>query len=55
MDAATAEEVTKLFAEVVIAPAFDRAAGKYCLVKKTARLETGGLPDPSAAGSPSGR
>ena len=51
LDAATAEEVAKLFAEVVIAPAVDDAAKAVLAAKKNLRvLVTGGLPDPAAAG-----
>ena len=51
LDVATAEEVAKLFAEVVIAPAFDGAAREILSAKKNLRiLETGGLPDPFATG-----
>ena len=51
LDAATAGEVATLFAEVVIAPAFDEAARDILSARKNLRvLETGGLPDPTAAG-----
>ena len=51
LDAATAEEVAKLFAEVVIAPEIDAAAEAVLAAKKNLRvLVTGGLPDPAAAG-----
>ena len=51
LDAATAEEVAKLFAEVVIAPAVDDAAKAVLASKKNLRvLVTGGLPDPTAEG-----
>jgi phosphoribosylaminoimidazolecarboxamide formyltransferase/IMP cyclohydrolase len=51
LDAATAEEVAKLFAEVVIAPAVDDAAKAVLASKKNLRvLVTGGLPDPAAEG-----
>jgi phosphoribosylaminoimidazolecarboxamide formyltransferase/IMP cyclohydrolase len=51
LDAATAERIAKLFAEVVIAPAIDDAA-RAALAKKTALrvLVTGGMPDPGASG-----
>lgn len=46
LDAATAEEVAKLFAEVVIAPEIDDAAKEIFAAKKNLRvLTTGGLPD----------
>ena len=49
LDAATAEEVAKLFAEVVIAPEIDDAAREILAAKKNLRvLRTGGLPDPTA-------
>jgi len=52
LDAATAEEVAKLFAEVVIAPAIDEAAKAVLAAKKNLRvLITGGLPDPAAPGT----
>jgi len=51
LDAATAEEVAKLFAEVVIAPAVDDDAKALLASKKNLRvLVTGGLPDPAAPG-----
>ena len=51
LDAATAEEIAKLFAEVVIAPAVDPAAQEILAAKKNLRLlVTGGLPDPAAPG-----
>ncbi|MGD1880368.1 MAG: bifunctional phosphoribosylaminoimidazolecarboxamide formyltransferase/IMP cyclohydrolase [Kiloniellaceae bacterium] len=51
LDAATAEEVAKLFAEVVIAPAIDDDAKALLAAKKNLRvLVTGGLPDPAAPG-----
>jgi phosphoribosylaminoimidazolecarboxamide formyltransferase/IMP cyclohydrolase len=51
LDAATAAEVAKLFAEVVIAPAIDDAALAVLAGKKNLRvLVTGGLPDPAAEG-----
>ena len=46
LDAATAEEIVKLFAEVVIAPEIDDSAEKILTAKKNLRvLATGGLPD----------
>jgi len=51
LDAGTAEEVAKLFAEVVIAPEIEDTAKEIFAAKKNLRvLETGGLPDPTAAG-----
>ena len=51
LDAATAEEVAKLFAEVVIAPAVDDDAKALLATKKNLRvLVTGGLPDPAEPG-----
>ncbi len=51
LDAATAEEVAKLFAEVVIAPQVDEAAKAVLASKKNLRvLVTGALPDPSEPG-----
>ena len=51
LDATTAEEVAKLFAEVVIAPAVDDDAKALLASKKNLRvLVTGGLPDPAAEG-----
>jgi len=51
LDAATAEEVAKLFAEVVIAPQIDDDAKALLASKKNLRvLVTGALPDPAAAG-----
>ncbi|GAB4225634.1 MAG: bifunctional phosphoribosylaminoimidazolecarboxamide formyltransferase/IMP cyclohydrolase [Kiloniellaceae bacterium] len=51
LDAATAEEVAKLFAEVVIAPEVDEAAKAVLAAKKNLRvLVTGALPDPSEPG-----
>jgi phosphoribosylaminoimidazolecarboxamide formyltransferase / IMP cyclohydrolase len=52
LDAATAEEVAKLFAEVVIAPAVDDDAKAILAAKKNLRLlVAGGLPDPAAPGT----
>jgi phosphoribosylaminoimidazolecarboxamide formyltransferase/IMP cyclohydrolase len=51
LDAATAEEVLKIFTEVVIAPEADDDAVALFRKKKNVRLlTTGGLPDPSAPG-----
>jgi phosphoribosylaminoimidazolecarboxamide formyltransferase/IMP cyclohydrolase len=49
LDAATAEEIAKLFVEVIIAPALDDAAAAI-LARKTALriLVTGGVADPAA-------
>jgi phosphoribosylaminoimidazolecarboxamide formyltransferase/IMP cyclohydrolase len=51
LDAATADEIAKIFAEIVIAPALDAAAAAL-LARKTALrvLVTGGMPDPAAPG-----
>jgi phosphoribosylaminoimidazolecarboxamide formyltransferase/IMP cyclohydrolase len=51
LDGATAEEVAKLFAEVIIAPAISPEARAILGEKKNLRvLETGAMPDPEAAG-----
>ena len=51
LDAATADEIAKLFVEVAIAPDADDDALKLLERKKNARvLLTGGMPDPAAAG-----
>ncbi|MDO8607495.1 MAG: bifunctional phosphoribosylaminoimidazolecarboxamide formyltransferase/IMP cyclohydrolase [Phaeospirillum sp.] len=51
LDGATAEEIAKLFTEVVIAPEADDAAVAAFATKKNLRLlVTGGMPDPSEAG-----
>ena len=51
LDAATAEEIAKLFAEVVIAPDADDAARAVLASKKNLRvLLTKDMPDPAAAG-----
>jgi len=51
LDGATAEEIAKLFAEVVIAPEISAEARQLLASKKNLRvLETGGLPDPKAPG-----
>ena len=48
LDGATAEEIAKLFAEVVIAPEISAEAQKILGAKKNLRvLQTGGLPDTS--------
>lgn len=49
LDAATAAEVAKLFAEVVIAPEIDDKAREILSAKKNLRvLRTGGVPNPTA-------
>jgi phosphoribosylaminoimidazolecarboxamide formyltransferase/IMP cyclohydrolase len=51
LDAPTAEAITKLFTEVVIAPDADEAAIGVLARKKDVRLIlTGGMPDPRAGG-----
>jgi phosphoribosylaminoimidazolecarboxamide formyltransferase/IMP cyclohydrolase len=51
IDAAAAEEITKIFTEVVIAPAADDAAKAIFAAKKNLRLLTAGaLPDPRKRG-----
>jgi phosphoribosylaminoimidazolecarboxamide formyltransferase/IMP cyclohydrolase len=51
LDAATAELIAKLFAEVIIAPKVDDGARKVLAAKKNLRvLETGAMPDPAAPG-----
>ena len=51
LDAETAEEITKLFTEVIIAPGADAAARAIIATKKNLRLlVTPGLPDPTAPG-----
>jgi phosphoribosylaminoimidazolecarboxamide formyltransferase/IMP cyclohydrolase len=51
LDAATAEEIVKIFTEVVIAPDADAAARSVFAGRKNLRLLlTGALPDPAAAG-----
>jgi phosphoribosylaminoimidazolecarboxamide formyltransferase/IMP cyclohydrolase len=51
LEAATAEEVAKLFTEVIIAPDADEGARTILLTKKNLRLLlAGGLPDPRADG-----
>ena len=49
LDGATAEEISKIFTEVIIAPDADEDARKILAAKKNLRLLTaGGLPDPLA-------
>jgi len=51
LDGATAEEIAKLFAEVVIAPEISAEARAVLAAKKNLRvLRTGDLPDPKAPG-----
>jgi phosphoribosylaminoimidazolecarboxamide formyltransferase/IMP cyclohydrolase len=51
LDAATAAEIAKLFAEVIVAPAVSDDARGVLAAKKNLRvLETGALPDPAAPG-----
>ncbi|TBN42607.1 bifunctional phosphoribosylaminoimidazolecarboxamide formyltransferase/IMP cyclohydrolase [Paracoccus subflavus] len=51
LDGATAEEIVKIFTEVVIAPDADEDARRIFAAKKNLRLlTTGGLPDPRAPG-----
>ncbi|MFN3525152.1 MAG: bifunctional phosphoribosylaminoimidazolecarboxamide formyltransferase/IMP cyclohydrolase, partial [Paracoccus sp. (in: a-proteobacteria)] len=51
LDGATAEEIVKIFTEVVIAPDADEDARRIFAGKKNLRLlTTGGLPDPTAGG-----
>ena len=51
LDAATAEEISSLFAEVVIAPSIDEDALAILGKKKNLRvLATGGVPDPETTG-----
>ncbi len=51
LDGATAEEIAKLFAEVVIAPQVSDEARAVLAGKKNLRvLDAGGLPDPGAPG-----
>ncbi|HZL60388.1 MAG TPA: bifunctional phosphoribosylaminoimidazolecarboxamide formyltransferase/IMP cyclohydrolase [Stellaceae bacterium] len=51
LDATTAEAIAKLFAEVVIAPAFDDSARQVLKKKAALRLlAAGSLPDPAAGG-----
>jgi phosphoribosylaminoimidazolecarboxamide formyltransferase/IMP cyclohydrolase len=52
LDGATAEEIVKIFTEVVIAPNADEDAKRIFAGKKNLRLlTTGGLPDVTAAGT----
>lgn len=52
IDGATAEEITGVFTEVVIAPgATDEAKAVFATKRNLRLLTTGGLPDPSAAGA----
>jgi phosphoribosylaminoimidazolecarboxamide formyltransferase/IMP cyclohydrolase len=51
LDAVTAEEIVKIFTEVVIAPdASDEARAVFAAKKNLRLLTTGGLPDPRAKG-----
>jgi len=51
LDGATAEKISEIFTEVVIAPDADDAAKAMFAAKKNLRLlTTGGLPDPKAKG-----
>jgi len=51
LDGATAEEIVKIFTEVVIAPDADEDARRVFAGKKNLRLlTTGGLPDPGEGG-----
>src|SRR5690606_21153683 len=51
LDAEAAEEIVKIFTEVIIAPAATDEAAAIVARKKNLRLlVTGGLPDPRAAG-----
>jgi phosphoribosylaminoimidazolecarboxamide formyltransferase/IMP cyclohydrolase len=51
LDVATAEEINKIFVEVVIAPEIDEAAAEIFARKRLVRvLVTGGMPDPAAPG-----
>ena len=51
LDGPTAEEIVKIFTEVVIAPDADEDAKQIFAAKKNLRLlTTGGLPDPQAGG-----
>jgi len=51
LDAATAEQIAKLFAEVVIAPSLTDEAKALLATKKNLRvLVTGAMPDPAAPG-----
>jgi phosphoribosylaminoimidazolecarboxamide formyltransferase / IMP cyclohydrolase len=51
IDGATAEEMTKIFTEVVVGPDADKAAHEVFAAKKNLRLlTTGGLADPAVGG-----
>jgi phosphoribosylaminoimidazolecarboxamide formyltransferase/IMP cyclohydrolase len=51
LDGATAEQIAKIFVEVIIAPKADADAVKVLAAKQNLRLlVTGGVPDPAAAG-----
>jgi phosphoribosylaminoimidazolecarboxamide formyltransferase/IMP cyclohydrolase len=51
LDGVTAEEISKLFTEVIVAPDADDDARRILAAKKNLRLlVAGGLPDPSSAG-----
>jgi phosphoribosylaminoimidazolecarboxamide formyltransferase/IMP cyclohydrolase len=51
LDGATAEEIAKIFTEVIIAPDADADARRILAAKKNLRLlVAGGLPDPDGAG-----
>ncbi len=51
LDAATAEEIAKIFVEVIIAPAVEEPAAALLARKGNLRLlVTGGMPDPAAPG-----
>jgi phosphoribosylaminoimidazolecarboxamide formyltransferase/IMP cyclohydrolase len=51
LDGATAEEIAKLFTEVIIAPDADEDARRILATRRNLRLLiAGGLPDPNAAG-----
>jgi phosphoribosylaminoimidazolecarboxamide formyltransferase / IMP cyclohydrolase len=51
LDAATAQEIVKIFTEVIIAPAADESALAILATKQNLRLLlTGGLPDPRRTG-----
>src|ERR1051326_8337417 len=51
LDASTAEEIAKLFTEVIVAPDADADARRILSTKKNLRLLiAGGLPDPAAQG-----
>jgi phosphoribosylaminoimidazolecarboxamide formyltransferase/IMP cyclohydrolase len=52
LDAETAEEIAKLFTEIIIAPEADEDARRILAAKKNLRLlVAGGLPDPRAPGT----